>query len=132
MRIAVAAIGLLLLAAPGTARATGGMECRPVSGTGPVLRLVIGHGTAPAILSAQLTDGRTLRSIGNVRNGTGGLAIGQGWIDQRHLWLDLLDPNFSRYEGQLRATFQPRQRGRPAVGTFVREGRTYRMRCVEA
>jgi hypothetical protein len=78
-----------------------------------------------------MTDGLAYNS-GNERMGSKGLLIGQSWIDERVLWLDLLDPDAMRYEGRLRAAFQPRQRGRPAVGTFVRNGRTYRVRCVEA
>jgi hypothetical protein len=48
------------------------------------------------------------------------------------LWLDLLDAEAMRFEGKLRTSFKPKLRGRPAIGTFVRAGKTYRMRCVEA
>jgi hypothetical protein len=37
-----------------------------------------------------------------------------------------------RFEGKLRARFNPKLRGRPAVGTLARGGKTYRVRCVEA
>jgi hypothetical protein len=60
------------------------------------------------------------------------MTVAQSWIDQRYLWVDLVDSNATRYEARLRAVFQPRLRGRPALGTLVRGGRTYRVRCVEA
>jgi hypothetical protein len=121
---------LLLLAAATPAQATGGIDCRPVSGRGPTLHLVIGHGVAPALVSVRMTDGLSFNS-GPERMGSNGLTVVQSWMDRQVLWLDLADPNVTRFEGRLRATFQPRLRGRPAIGTFVRNGRTYRMRCVE-
>lgn len=128
MRIA-AAVAMLLFATATPALATGGFECRPVSGTGPVITIGIGHLIAARPFSVTLTEsGRTLAT------GDEGapLVLGQSWIDARYLWLDLVDPQLERFEGQLRATFQPRLRGRPAIGTFVRNGRTYRVRCEEA
>ena len=129
MRYAAAATLLLLIAAT-PAAATRGMRCAPVSGSGPVITLSFGAGLA----GVQLEDGRTLLSTGAFVQPRQAqrLTVGQSWTDERYLWLDLLDANVMRYEGRLRATFQPRLRGRPAIGTFVRNGRTYRMRCVEA
>src|SRR5688500_11036230 len=117
MKLAVP-IALLAAAAASPASATSGLQCRPVSGPGPVLDLVVGHGTGPALVAARL--------------GGTPAAIAQSWIDGRHLWLDLVDAGATRYEAKLRAVFQPRLRGRPALGTLVRGGRTYRVRCVEA
>lgn len=128
MRYAIAAAAL---ACSSPALATGGLECRPLQGSGPRLHLVIGHAVAPALVSVRMTDGLSYNS-GNERMGSRGLAIARSWLDDRLLWVDLADPDLTRFEGRLRATFQPRLRGRPAVGTFVRNGRTYRMRCVEA
>ena len=128
MRYALAAAAL---ACSGPALATGGLECRPIRGPGPTLHFVVGHAVAPALVSARMTDGLSYNS-GSERMGSGGLAIARSWIDERILWVDLADPNLTRFEGRLRAAFQPRLRGRPAVGTFVRNGRTYRVRCVEA
>jgi|GEM_PF-2224215 len=125
-----AAAGLLLLLAAAPAQATRGMRCAPVSGSGPVITVSLGAGLA----GVQLEDGRTLLSTGafvQTRRAEV-LTVGQSWIDDRYLWLDLLDANAMRYEGRLRATFNPKLRGRPAVGTLVRNGRTYRMRCIEA
>ena len=128
MRLAIAAAAL---ACAGPALATGGIQCRPVQGKGPTLHLVIGHGVTPSLVSVRMTDGLSYNS-GNERMGSRGLAIARSWLDEQRLWLDLADPNLTRFEGRLRATFQPKLRGRPAVGTFVRNGRTYNVRCVEA
>lgn len=128
MRYVLAAAAL---ACSGPALATGGLECRPIRGPGPTLHLVIGHAVAPALVSVRMTDGLSYSS-GDERMGSRGLAIARSWLDDRLIWVDLADPNLTRFEGRLRAAFQPRLRGRPAVGTFVRNGRTYRVRCVEA
>ncbi len=127
MRLAFAAAALLC-ATP--AFATGGIDCRPVRGAGPTLHLVIGHAVAPSLVSVRMTDGLAYNS-GNERMGSRGLAVARSWLDERILWVDLADPGLTRFEGRLRATFQPKLRGRPAVGTFVRNGRTYEVRCVE-
>jgi hypothetical protein len=129
MRLA-AATALILLAAATPAAATVGMRCAPVTGPGPVIILSFGAGLA----GVQLEDGRTLLSTGAFVQARPArrITVGQSWVDERYLWLDLLDENSNRYEGRLRATFQPQMRGRPAIGTLVRNGRTYRMRCVEA
>lgn len=111
-------VAMLALAAAAPAFATSGLQCRPVRGAGPVLDLVVGHGAGPAVVAARL--------------GGAPATVAQSWIDGRHLWLDLVDANATRYEAKLRALFQPRLRGRPALGTLVRGGRTYRVRCVEA
>jgi hypothetical protein len=108
----------LFLAAP--AFATGGFTCRPVSGPGPVLTLTVGHTAVASVVAAKLSDDRAR------------LAVGQSWIDWRYLWLDLVDANATRIEARLRAVFQPKLRGRPAIGTLVRGGRTYRIRCDES
>jgi hypothetical protein len=128
MRLVFAAAALVC-ATP--AIATGGIDCRPVRGRGPTLHLIVGHGVAPAVVSVRMTDGLSYNS-GGERMGSRGLAIARSWLDDRRLWLDLADPNLMRFEGRLRAAFQPKLRGRPALGTFVRNGRTYQMRCVEA
>jgi len=126
MRYALAAGALLCLPVP--AWATGGFECRPVAGAGPTLVVGIGHGLSLRPFAVRLMEGRQVLAAG----GDGPLAIGQTWIDGRHLWIDLLDSNGTRFEAQLRATFQPKLKYRPAIGTLVRNGRTWRVRCVEA
>ena len=128
MRLAVPA-ALIAFCAASPALATGGFECRPVSSAGPSLHLAVGHSVAARPLFAILGERqRPFSTQGSAPQ----LAIGQVWIDQRYLWLDLTDSNANRFEAKLRATFQPKLRGRPALGTLVRGGRTYRMRCVEA
>jgi hypothetical protein len=116
MKLATLA-ALIALPAAAPALATGGLACRPIGGSGPRLDLTIGHGAGPALVGARF-DGAPL-------------AIGQSWIDRRYLWLDLTDPNATRYGAKLRAVFQPRLRGRPALGTLTRGGRSWRVRCVE-
>jgi len=114
------------------AAATTGYRCEPVAGAGPRLHLVVGHAVAPQIVAAaRLDDGRllTTQPDGAVPPT---LVIVRSWIDKQRLWIDLADAQAMRWEGQLRASWQPRLRGRPAAGTFVRGGRTYRVRCTEA
>jgi hypothetical protein len=128
MRYAFAAIAL---ACSSPAFATGGLECRPIQGAGPTLHLVIGHAVAPALVSVRMTDGPSYDS-GDERMGSKAFAIARSWLDDRLLWVDLADPDLTRFEGRLRATFQPKLRGGAAVGTFVRNGRIWRVRCIEA
>ena len=80
-------------------------------------------------LSVTMREGNRAVSTGS---GARRLGLGQTWIDGQRLWLDLLDSGATRFEGKLRATFNPKLRGRPAIGTFVRGGKTYRVRCIEA
>lgn len=122
----VAAIGLCA-ATPGLA--TGGYQCRPANGAGPVLTMAVGHTVSAALISATLKDGKRIFSTQGTKPA---LAVGQSWIDDRYLWLDLTDANSVRHEARLRTAFQPKLRGRPATGTLVRGGKTYRVRCVEA
>ena len=127
MRLAAAAV-LIAFASP--AFATGGFECRPVTGTGPTLIMGIGHGISNRPFAAWIREGkRTLAATGAWRDP---LVIGQSWLDGQYLWLDLLDPKRDRFEAKLRARFQPKLKDRPATGTLVRNGRTWKVRCVEA
>ena len=127
MRYAFAAAGLLC-ATP--AFATGGFECRPVSGTGPTLTIGIGHGPSMRPFAVWIREGKRILSTNRAEGEP--LMVGQSWIDGQYLWLDLLDANAVRFEAKLRASFQPKMRGRPAIGALVRNGRTYRVRCIEA
>lgn len=128
MRPSIAA-ALIALGLSSPALATGGFECRPLKGSGPVLNLVVGHTISPRPLSVTIQDGQTRLST----HGPGAqLAIGQSWIDGRHLWLDVADPHATRFEARLRARFNGKLRGRPAIGTLTRNNRTWRVRCDEA
>jgi hypothetical protein len=127
MRLAVAA---MLLAFSTPAFATGGFQCRPISGAGPTLIFGIGHGISNRPFSVTIREER--RELSTGQGPTAPLLLGQSWIDGRYLWLDVLDSRANRFEAKLRATFQPKLRGRPAIGTLARNGRTYRVRCEEA
>ena len=127
MKYALAAAALLCSS---PALATGGFECRPLSGGGQTVGIAVGHTVSARPVAVTLREGRRLLSTSG--RGADQLVIGQSWIDERHLWLDLLDAEANRFEARLRATFQLKLKGRPAIGTLVRNGRTYRMRCIEA
>ena len=133
MRLALA-VAACLIAAPLPALATGGFSCTAPGGRGPSLSIVVGHGVVPQVVGVTLRDGaRTYATGGSIPEARlTPIIVGQSWIDAQELRLDLLDAQALRFEGRLRARFQPRVRGRPAVGTLLRNGRTYRMRCVEA
>jgi len=129
MRYAVTA-ALVALAAASPAYATGGYTCRPVSGSGPVVSLGFGHAISSPVFIAQIQEGkRILLASGGAKDP---IRIGQSWMDRQHLWLDLVDANATRFEAKLRAAFQPKLKDRPAIGTLVRNGRTYRVRCEES
>ncbi len=128
MRLALPAAALLACSSP--AFATGGFDCRPVSGAGPRLTVGIGHSISAQPFDVTILEGR--RTFSTSRKGAVPIILGQSWIDDRYLWLDLVDTNANRFEAKLRATFQPKLKGRPAIGTLVRNGRTYRVRCIEA
>jgi hypothetical protein len=100
-----------------------------VAGNGPVLDVAIEHTISARPVSVTLRDGWRVLSA---RGGGDPLVLGQSWIDGQYLWLDLLDAEAMRLEGKLRARFNPKLRGRPAVGTLTRGGKTYRVRCGEA
>ena len=129
MRLAFAAAALLLCAAT-PALATGGFECRPMSGAGPALIVGIGHGLSLRPFTVWIRDGKSLLAAQG--GGGGQLELGQTWIDSQYLWVDLLDSRRERFEAKLRATFQPKLKDRPAIGTLAWRGRTYRVRCIEA
>ncbi len=129
MRYALPA-ALVVLAAASPASATGGFTCRPVSGSGPILSLGFGHAIASPVFVARIEEKKAVLRAGGAPADP--LRIGQSWIDGRHLWLDLVDANATRFEAKLRAAFQPQLKGRPAIGTLVRNGRTYRVRCEES
>ena len=126
MRYAIVA-GALCLSTP--AFATGGLLCKPVSGPGPVLSLVIGHSYAPGIVCANLKEG------GGAWQSTCGpadrLEIARRWLDRQRVWVDIIDRRNGRDEAKLRATVVPKQRIHTALGTLTRRGKTYKVRCEE-
>ena len=124
--LVAAAAFLPALFAASPAHATQGLLCRPVSGSGPSLGLVLAAGGGVA--GANLTEGGALRSSFRERDG---LAVRQSWIDEARVWVDLTDPQRLRDEGRLRGSFVRRGRSTHVTGTFVRNGRVYRVRCAE-
>ena len=123
-------LAALVLACSAPAWATGGFECKPVAGPGPRLVVGIGHGLSLRPFTVWLREGK--RQLAADGSGDAPLVLGQTWIDSQYLWIDLLDPKRNGFEAKLRASFQPKLKYRPAIGTLVRNGRTYRVRCIEA
>ena len=126
MRFAIP-LAAFALACSAPAFATGGFQCRPLSGAGPILTMSLGHHASARPLSVILQEGRrTLSTEGREAP----LAVSQSWVDSSRLWLDLIDSNLTKREATLRAAFQAKKHY--AVGTLVRGGKTYRVRCIEA
>lgn len=105
------------------AAATQGVSCRPVSGSGPSVGVVLG---SLGIAGVNVTEnGANRTSMGNGAP----LAMRQAWIDEQRLWIDVTDADYMRDEGRLRLIWSGRGEARRLSGTFVRAGRLYRMRC---
>ena len=130
MKLAIVVAFTFLIAA-NPALATAGLQCSVVRGQGPTLNIVIGHGPAAGVTGVSLHERDRILTTPHRPDGDP-LVISQSWIDDRHLWIDLVDAEGIRYEGKLRARFKPTLRGRPAIGTLSRNGRTFQVRCVEA
>ena len=129
MRPALAAALAAATFVSSPAHATQGLLCRPATGTGPSLNVVIGSGVSSVIVGATLIEGRAARSTMGER---APLAVGQSWIDPQRLWIDLTDANALRYEARLRLLWSGRGRARHLAGTLERNGRVYRVRCIES
>jgi hypothetical protein len=121
MRYALAA-ALLALAATAPALATGGFICSPVSGKGPTISLVIGHGVPGGVIGAALKEGGRWRSTMDARVA---MVLDQSWIDKERTWVDIVHRESGAPEAQLRV----HNRGFGGTGTLVRKGRTYPVRC---
>ncbi len=114
-----------LAAAP--AHASQSMLCRPVTGAGPSLNLVLAAGGGVA--GANLMERGTARSTFREPDG---IEVRQSWIDEHRVWVDLTDSRRTTDEGRLRGTFVRAGRHWHVAGTFVRGGRLYRVRCEES
>lgn len=120
----LAAIPLIALAAP--AFATGGFSCRTNAPSGVNLDIVTGTGQPGGIVAATLRDGRRRFSTG----GSGErIAIGQSWIDERSLLLDLLDREGTARVARLKVGFRGAPRNRTLTGTLAYQGRIARIAC---
>jgi hypothetical protein len=120
---AAAALAAGFAATP--AAATQGLNCRPVSGTGPSIDIVTGLG----LVSVSVTErGVTLSTMAPAAR----LAARQSWFDEQRVWIDLTDPNHMHDEGKLRLAYVGSGRARHLAGAFVRAGRLTRVRCQES
>lgn len=129
MRLAIpAALAAACLSVP--ALATGGLLCQPVSGGGPKLSLVIGHGYASSIVCANVMD-----SLSDRWQSTCGakdrLMVARSWLDRQRVWVDIIDRRDGRDEAKLRALVVPKQRMHTSLGTLTRRGKSYKVRCLE-
>ena len=124
MRLAALLLApLLLLGAPALATQT--VTCRTTAPAGVNLTLVIGTVTPNPIASATLRDGR--RTLTTPRN----LMIGQSWIDERSLLLDLLSPSGDKRLARLKVGQRGAHESRSFTGTLEYGGRIARIACAE-
>ena len=116
---------LLALAAASPAAATGGFLCSPVSGKGPWISLVIGHGSpGSGIIGAALKEGGRWRSTMQPEVP---MVLKRARMDRHRTWVDIVHRETGAPEAQLRV----RNRGFGGTGTLLRKGRTYQVRCMQ-
>ncbi len=112
-----------LLFAADPASATAGFECRSTAPEGTSLSIVIGTGMGGGIVSASLSKaGRTLRTGHE-------LSIGQNWIDERNLLLDLLDARGEARVARLKIGQRGPLESRNLIGTLEYDGVIARVVC---
>ena len=112
---------LLLAASP--AAATGGFDCRSTDGSNIALSGAVGHVIGNPVVTAHLRLGeRTLTTA----DPEPPLVIARSWLDDERIWVDLADPQLSRFEAQLRVRIGA---GWTATGTLIRDGRSHPVRC---
>lgn len=121
----LAAAAGLFAATP--ALATGTILCRSTisPADGPQLSLVVGTGPGSGILQARFELDRIRFTTSE---GRGAPVIGQAWIDEHSLRLDLVDANA---EGRLVRLDTRRRGGADYRGILIHAGRTWRVRCTE-
>lgn len=120
MRHALLVLPLLFAAAP--ASATQGFLCRTVAPEGVTVSVVVG---TRGIAGANLTEsGRRLSTFGEA-----GLVLGQRWIDERALLLDLLDPVTHDRVARLRVGIGGPVETRRPTGTLDYRGIVTRVVC---
>ena len=120
-----ATLGALLFAAT-PAHATQGLLCRPLSGVGPRLSLVIGAG---GIVGASLDEkGEWVSTLARSPS----LILAQAWIDREQVLADLADSKWDRV-ARLRVRFEPPVPRQPAAATGRLElrGHSFAVRCVQ-
>jgi hypothetical protein len=123
--IRIAAAAALCAASP--ALATGTILCRStISPTdGPALSLVVGNAPGTGILQARFALDRIRFATGG---GPGAPVVGQGWVDEHSLRLDIIDANA---EGRIIRLDTRRRGGTDYRGILIHAGRTWRVRCTE-
>lgn len=105
------------------AMATSTILCTAPAWPGLDMAIVVGHGMAGGIVQATISlGGEELSTVGE-----DGPRIGQAWIDEDELKLDIVDANADRRLARL----DTRRRGAAWVGTLQFRGRTVRARCTE-
>ena len=109
------------------AHATQGLLCRPLSGSGPTLSLLLAAGGG--VGGAHVMEGRFSRDA--PATAWRPVPVRQSWIDEHRVWVDLTDEARMRDEGKLRAVFVRSGRSWHVAGSFVRGGRVHRVRCEE-
>ena len=113
------ALPLLFAATP--ACATQGFLCRTVAPEGVTLSVVVG---TLGIAGASLRDGeRALSSFG------GGAVLGQNWVDERALMLDLLSEDRTERIARLRVGMGGPLESRTLTGWLEYAGRRWRTIC---
>src|SRR6187549_1659625 len=123
MRISLPLAALALLSAA-PAMATGTIFCRSQLQPDLQLYLVVGHGTEPAIAQARLVDGSQVI----VTDGApGSPRLGQAWLDDFDLRLDIVDANQEVTIARLIAARRG-PTGRYA-GSLRYRGRTFSITC---
>jgi hypothetical protein len=115
------ALPLLLGAAP--AFATGGFACEATDGSGIAIGGTIGHVVGAPLVGAWLQVREQTRATTDT---PAQIAVGRSWIDEHEIRLDLVDPNFERFEAQLRVRTSEAGEAR---GTLLRDGVTHPVRC---
>ncbi len=121
----LAAAAGLFAATPALATST--LLCRSTISprNGPALPLVVGNGPGTGILQARFELGDTRFGTGE---GPGAPVIGQAWIDEHSLRLDIVDANA---EGRIVRLETRRRGGSDYRGILIHAGRTWRVRCTE-
>jgi hypothetical protein len=115
------------LGAATPALATSTLLCRSTisPADGPALSLAVGNGPGTGILQARFELGDTSFDTGE---GPSAPVIGQAWIDEHSLRLDLVDANA---EGRIVRLDARRRGGSDYRGILIYAGRTWRVRCTE-
>ena len=114
------ALSLLFAAAP--AAATQGFACRTTAPEGVTMSVVIG---SLGVAGANLTDDdRRLSTFDD-----GGLVLGQSWVDERSLLLDLLAPDRNARVARLKVGMAGRLERRELTGWLEYAGRRWRTIC---